>query len=71
MDEVSGTEENLLSFLTKRRVALYFLMIVIPVLASGYFLNYMYPILAEGYGLSETYIGYSYLLNGLCIMCFS
>lgn len=58
-------------FLLKRRILTYFVMIVIPVIACGYFLNYMFPILAADYGMSETNIGYAYLLNGLCVMCLS
>ncbi|HHV11379.1 MAG TPA: MFS transporter [Clostridiales bacterium] len=61
---------NLLQFLTDRRVLRFFLMIAIPVIACSYFLNYLYPILGSEYGLSENRIGYSYLINGLCVMFF-
>ncbi len=37
--------------------------------AGGYFLAYLYPLLGENLGISETNIGYSYLLNGVCIIC--
>lgn len=59
-----------LEFITGKGVLAYFLMIVIPVIACGYFLNYLYPILGTQYGLSETRIGYSYLINGIIIICF-
>ncbi len=49
----------------------FFILIVVPVIACGYFLNYMYPIIGAEWGLSETNIGYSYLLNGLCVMALS
>ncbi len=58
-------------FLKNRRVILYFLMIVVPVLIGGYFLGYMYPIVADDYGLSETNIGYSMLINAACVLIFS
>jgi predicted MFS family arabinose efflux permease len=57
-------------FIISKGVLPYFLMIVIPVVACGYFLNYLYPILGSQYGLSETRIGYSYLFNGIFIICF-
>lgn len=43
---------------------------LIPVVAGGYFLAYLYPILGDELGLSETNVGYSYLINGICIICF-
>lgn len=58
-------------FMTSRGVLGYFLLIVVPVISCSYFLNYMFPILGNQYGLSETNIGYSYLINGLCVICFS
>ena len=42
---------------------------MIPVVAGGYFLAYLYPLLGEELGMSETNIGYSYLINGICIIC--
>lgn len=56
-------------FLFSPHVLLYFIGIVIPVVAGGYFLAYLYPLLGENMGISETNIGYSYLLNGICIIC--
>ena len=56
-------------FLLSPHVILYFIGIVIPVVAGGYFLAYLYPLLGENLGISETNIGYSYLLNGVCIIC--
>jgi len=58
-------------FITSKGVLGYFMMIVVPVISCGYFLNYMFPILGYEYGLSETNIGYSYLINGLCVICLS
>lgn len=58
-------------FIFNRKIITYFVMIVIPVIACGYFLNYMFPILGAQYGLSDTNIGYSYLLNGICVICLS
>lgn len=67
--EKEGKGLSAMGFLLSPRVFLYFAAIVVPVVAGGYFLSYLYPILAEGFGVSETDIGYSYLLNGLCIIC--
>lgn len=57
-----------MKFLLSPRVLLYFLGIVLPIVAAGYYLNYLYPILGSGFGITDTNIGYSYLINGLCIM---
>lgn len=75
-DKLSDSDDNeekrisLVRFLFKPRILLYFVGIVIPVIAAGYYLNYLYPIIGEQLGMNETYLGYSYLLNGLAIMCF-
>ncbi len=75
-EKLSEAENNevkrisLIRFLFKPRILLYFVGIVIPVIAAGYYLNYLYPIIGEQLGMNETYLGYSYLLNGLAIMCF-
>ncbi|WP_044913521.1 MFS transporter [Butyrivibrio sp. WCE2006] len=72
--EEDAEEENepikVFSFVLNPKVFSLLFMIVAPILMSSYFLNYMYPIISSGYGLSDTYIGYSYLLNGLCVMFF-
>ena len=58
-------------FLFSPNILFFFGMLVIPVLTGSYFLIYLYPIIGTRWGLSETYVGYSYLLNGLCVMAFS
>lgn len=58
-----------LRFLFSRRILSYYVMIVIPVVAGGYFLSYLYPIVAAEQGISETNIGYSYLINGIIVIC--
>ena len=58
-----------LKFIFSPRVLLYFFGIMIPVVAGGYFLAYLYPLLGDEMGISETNIGYSYLINGICIIC--
>lgn len=55
-------------FISSPRVLLYFVGILFPVVAGGYYLNYLYPVIGEGLGIPDSYIGYSYLLNSLCIM---
>ncbi|MFR8391772.1 MAG: MFS transporter [Pilosibacter sp.] len=73
--EAAASAENLqgsmstAKFLLSPHVLLYFTGIVIPVVAGGYFLAYLYPLLGEELGMSETNIGYSYLINGICIIC--
>jgi predicted MFS family arabinose efflux permease len=62
---------GLFKFITNKSVLKFFLMIVIPIIACSYFLNYLYPILGSEYGLSENKIGYSFLINGLCVICLS
>lgn len=58
-----------LKFIFAPKVFFYFIGIVIPVVASGYFLSYLYPLLGAELGISESNIGYSYLINGACIIC--
>ena len=67
--QISGGGMSTVKFLLSPHVLLYFICIVIPVVAGGYFLAYLYPLLGENLGISETNIGYSYLLNGVCIIC--
>jgi predicted MFS family arabinose efflux permease len=69
-EEASGSI-GFFRFISDRSIVKFFLMIVIPVIACSYFLNYMYPILGSEYGLSETKVGYSFLINGLIVICFS
>ncbi|MBO6283947.1 MAG: MFS transporter, partial [Pseudobutyrivibrio sp.] len=68
----NGTEQirKTVAFLLNARVWTLFLLIVAPILICTYFINYMYPIIGSDYGLSDTYVGYSYLLNGLCVVAF-
>ena len=66
-----STTINVWKFLSRGKIVSFFVMIVVPIIACSYFLNYMFPILASDYGMAETNIGYSYLLNGLCVICFS
>jgi len=62
---------SFLKFLFSPNILSFFLMLVIPVLTGSYFLIYLYPIIGTEWGLSETYVGYSFLLNGLCVMAMS
>jgi len=76
MPEVDAEGEGIapigfMRFMTSKGVFKFFLMIVIPVIACGYFLNFLFPILGSEYGLSETKVGYAFLINGLCVICFS
>lgn len=68
-EEVEEKKISLLKFIFSRNVFAYYICIVIPIIAASYYLNYLYPIIAENAGMSETYIGYSYLLNGLVVIC--
>lgn len=68
-DAAQASGMSTLRFIFCPRVLLYFAGIVIPVVAGGYFLAYLYPLLGEEMGISEINIGYSYLINGICIIC--
>ena len=59
-----------LRFIFSPKVLVYFLCIVVPVIAASYYLNFLYPILGDRLGMSENNIGYSYLINGIVIICF-
>lgn len=69
--EEAAAEESRIpfrKFISSPRVLLYLVGILFPVTAGGYYLNYLYPVIGEGLGIPDSYIGYSYLLNSLCIM---
>ena len=51
-------------------ILVFVFMMLIPAAIVGYYLNYMYPILGEEWGLSETYIGYSYLIDAVFVLAF-
>lgn len=59
-----------MKFIFSPRVLAYFLLIVIPVVSASCYLNYLYPLIADSFGMNESIIGYSYLLNGLIVICF-
>lgn len=61
-------EISLFCFLSKTKIWSFLLLLVLPVIACGYYLNYLYPILANETGIQESYIGYSYLLNGMVVL---
>ena len=63
-EETSGKKMNPIRFVFNPRVICFFLFMLIPLLIGGYFLYYMFPIIGSEWGLSETYIGYAYVLNG-------
>ena len=67
-EESSQSPMTFVQFLFTPRILIFFLTLVVPVLTGSYFLIYLYPIIGVRWGLSETYVGYSYLLNGLCVM---
>ena len=63
-EETEGKKMNPIRFVFNPRVISFFLFMLIPLLIGGYFLYYMFPIIGSEWGLSETYIGYAYVLNG-------
>ena len=67
-ETVEDSSMSFLKFFFSPNILTFFLMLVVPVLIGSYFLIYMFPIIGTRWGLSETYVGYSYLLNGLCVM---
>jgi len=69
--DLEEAKMNIIGFLLGKGVLGFFIMIVLPVIAGGYFLYYMFPILGNEYGLSESYVGYAYLIIGLCVILFS
>ncbi len=67
-EETQETQEKKISavrFVFNPRVISFFVFMLIPLLIGGYFLYYMFPIIGSEWGLSDTYIGYAYVLNGL------
>lgn len=73
MKDTEPKEKGVMSyirFIFSPKVLVYFLCIVVPVIAASYYLNFLYPILGDRLGMSENNIGYSYLINGIVIICF-
>lgn len=70
-DNKSSGIVEMIKFMFSPKVLMYFLFIVIPVIAASYYLNFLYPIIGADLGMSETNIGYSYLANGLVTIVFS
>lgn len=65
--EQEGQEKRIspVRFIINPRVITFFVFMLIPLLIGGYFLYYMFPIIGSEWGLSDSYIGYAYVLNGL------
>lgn len=66
--EAQETHMSMLRFILRPRVIGFFVLMLTPLLICGYFLNYMFPIIGSQWGLSETYIGYAYILNGIVVL---
>lgn len=66
--EAEESHMNLFKFVFRPRVISFFLFMMIPILICGYFMNYMFPIIGAEWGLSETYIGYAYIVNGILVL---
>ena len=64
--EESNSKESPIRFFFRPRVISFFILILIPLLICGYFLNYMFPILGDEWGMSETFIGYAFMITGIC-----
>lgn len=67
-DEVEESRMNVLQFLLRPRVIGFYILLMTPLLICGYFQNYMLPIVGSEWGLSETYIGYAYILSGIVVL---
>jgi predicted MFS family arabinose efflux permease len=65
------SEANLGHFLLSPKILLYMAALLGPMIASGYFIIYLFPIVGYDLGISESNIGYAFLLNSLTILFFS
>lgn len=65
-----GRSMNILQFLSKKNLLIFFLCAMVPYTLYGYFLSYFLPLFAEKQGISETVIGQLFLLNGICVIYF-
>ena len=72
-DEEQGKTGKIgtLRFLFSPGTFLYLLALWGPAIASGYFLIYLFPIVGFDLGISESNIGYAFLLNSLVVILFS
>jgi predicted MFS family arabinose efflux permease len=59
-----------LRFILSPRIFIFLTALLIPIIASGYFLIYMFPVVGFDLGISESNIGYSFLLNSLVVIIF-
>ncbi len=69
-EEEKAASMPVIKLICNPRILGFIFMMLIPAAIVGYYLNYLYPILGEKWGLSETYIGYSYLIDGLFVVLF-
>ena len=60
-----GKSISPIRFILNPRVISFFVFMLIPLLIGGYFIYYMFPIIGSEWGLSDSYIGYAFVLNGL------
>jgi predicted MFS family arabinose efflux permease len=64
-------DANFGHFLLSPKILLYMVALLGPMIASGYFIIYLFPIVGFDLGISESNIGYAFLLNSLTILFFS
>jgi predicted MFS family arabinose efflux permease len=64
-------DANLGRFLLSPRILLYMAALLGPMIASGYFIIYLFPIVGYDLGISESNIGYAFLLNSLTVLFLS
>ena len=69
-EEGEGSKMSPLKLIFNPNMIIFIFMMLIPASIVAYYLNYMYPIIGEEWGLTETYIGYSYLIDGFFVVLF-
>lgn len=59
---------SVFAFLSSRQIWGFFLFAFVPYLIVSYFLYYFYPLYANAAGVSDSKIGQTYLINGICVI---
>lgn len=66
--ETEQSDFKIASFLTNKRVVMFFALILIPTAITAMFMDYYFPIFAESLGISTSNIGRAFMLNCLSVV---
>jgi predicted MFS family arabinose efflux permease len=66
-----GSGINVVQFVFSAKILSYMFLVFIPIMIVGLYSSYLFPVLADGMMVSETYIGYVFMINSVCAIVLS